>query len=220
MTILAVRLVGDPVLRTPADAVTRFDEGLRRLAEDMHQTMEEVSGVGLAGPQVGVSLRIFTYHVGDERGTVCNPVIHLDPEAESSLDQGSEGCLSVPGLGFPLPRPASVRLTGQDVDGQPIELVATGLLARCFQHETDHLSGTLYIDKLGGEERKQAWRAIRDAGFEANAQSVLSQRAGAVGSAFGGASFGGSSFSGGATRTGSAFGAGTPTTPSSKTKKA
>ncbi len=192
MTILAVRLVGDPVLRTPADAVTRFDDTLAKLAADMHETMEEVAGVGLAGPQVGVSLRVFTYHVGEERGTVCNPVVEV---LGGELDHGSEGCLSVPGLGFPLDRPARVRVTGQDITGAPLVLEGEGLLARCFQHETDHLGGTLYIDKLAGEERKRAWRAIREEGFEANAQSVLQDRAGAVGSAFGGASFGGSAFS-------------------------
>lgn len=194
MTILAVRLVGDPVLRTPADAVTRFDDTLAKLAADMHETMEEVAGVGLAGPQVGVSLRIFTYHVGEERGTVCNPVVEVLGGADARIDHGSEGCLSVPGLGFPLDRPARVRVSGQDITGAPLELEGEGLLARCFQHETDHLGGTLYVDKLSGEERKRAWRAIREEGFEANAQSVLQERAGAVGSAFGGASFGGSAF--------------------------
>ncbi|MDR2254645.1 MAG: peptide deformylase [Arthrobacter sp.] len=192
MTILAVRLVGDPVLRTPAEPVTRFDDTLAKLAADMHETMEEVAGVGLAGPQVGVSLRIFTFHVGDQRGTVCNPVVEVLGGEE--VDHGSEGCLSVPGLGFPLDRPARVRVSGQGIDGERLELEAEGLLARCFQHETDHLGGTLYIDKLSGEERKRAWRAIREGGFEDNAQSVLRERSGAVGSAFGGATFGGSAF--------------------------
>jgi len=198
VTILAVRLVGDPVLRTAADPVTRFDGALLRLSEDMHQTMDEVNGVGLAGPQVGAGLRIFTYNVDGQRGTVCNPVVDVSPGEGLEPDGGSEGCLSVPGLGFPLARSAAVRLTGQDEHGEPLEIEATGLLARCFQHETDHLDGTLYVDKLAGEERKRAWKLIRESGFSQHANKVAAERSGAVGSAFGGAavtsSFGGTSF--------------------------
>lgn len=187
MTILAVRLVGDPVLRTPAEPVTRFDDAFRRLCADMHQTMDEVDGVGLAGPQVGVGLRVLTYRVGQERGTVCNPVLDLSPSADQEPDPGSEGCLSVPGLSFALPRAASVVLTGQDEHGEPLRLQAQGLLARCFQHETDHLSGILYVDQLKGETRKRAWAAIRDARFAQHAAGVEAERSFAVGSAFGGA---------------------------------
>ena len=187
MTILAVRLVGDPVLRTAADNVTRFDAALLRLSADMHQTMDEVNGVGLAGPQVGAGLRIFTYHVEGRRGTVCNPVLDLSPAEGVEPDGGSEGCLSVPGLGFPLPRAAAVRLTGQDEHGKALSIDATGLLARCFQHETDHLDGTLYVDRLAGEERKRAWKLIREAEFAQHAARVATQRSGRVGSAFGGA---------------------------------
>lgn len=184
MTILSVRLVGDPVLRTAADRVTRFDEKLRRLAEDMHQTMDDVNGVGLAGPQVGVSLRIFTYRVGDAVGTVCNPVLSF-PEGVTGTDGGSEGCLSVPGLGFPLERPASVHLSGVDVDGSALEIDAEGLLARCFQHETDHLDGTLYVDRLLGEAKASAWGVIRRGDYDSRADAVARGRASTVGSAFG-----------------------------------
>ena len=185
MTILAIRVVGDPVLRTPAEKVTRFDARLHRLVQDMHQTMDQVQGVGLAGPQVGSSLRLFVYHVGDERGTVCNPVLDLSPAAELPEDPGSEGCLSVPGLGFRLPRPAAVLLTGQDEHGEPLRIEAEGLLARCFQHETDHLDGTLYIDKLQQPERREAMAALRDPRFAGHAGQVTAQRSTAVGSAFG-----------------------------------
>lgn len=187
MTILAVRLVGDPVLRTPAEPVTRFDDAFRRLCADMHQTMDEVDGVGLAGPQVGVGLRVFTYHVGDQRGTVCNPVLDLAPARDLEPDPGSEGCLSVPGLSFALPRAARVSLRGQDEHGEPLSLEGEGLLARCFQHETDHLNGILYVDQLKGETRKRAWASIRDGRFAQHAAGVEAERSFAVGSAFGGA---------------------------------
>ena len=185
MTILAVRLVGDPVLRTQTEPVTRFDDALRRLAADMHQTMDEVQGVGLAGPQIGSSLSIFVFRIGDQRGTVCNPVIDASASHGVEADHGSEGCLSVPGLGFPLDRPAVVTVSGQDEFGEPITLSGEGLLARCFQHETDHLAGMLYVDRLEGDARKNAWRAIREPGFAQNAQRVERERAGAVASAFG-----------------------------------
>lgn len=186
MTILAVRLVGDPVLRTPAEPVTRFDAAFQRLCADMHQTMDEVDGVGLAGPQVGVGLRVFTYRVGEERGTVCNPVLDFSASAGLDMGPGSEGCLSVPGLSYALPREARVNLTGQDEHGEPLSLEGEGLLARCFQHETDHLNGILYVDQLKGETRKRAWAAIRNARFAQHAAGVEAERSFAVGSAFGG----------------------------------
>ncbi|MGO3151319.1 MAG: peptide deformylase [Galactobacter sp.] len=184
MTVLPVRVVGDPVLRTQTDPVTRFDDKLRHLVQDMHQTMEAVNGVGLAAPQIGVSQSLFVYHVGNEAGAVCNPVVSVDPHAGTDTE-GSEGCLSVPGLGFHLPRPDSVTVHGQDLDGNPITLTGTGLLARCFQHETDHLSGKLYIDHLTGADRKQAFAAIRSQRFTTHANQVGLERAGNVGSAFG-----------------------------------
>lgn len=186
MTVLPVRVVGDPVLRTEADPVTRFDDRLRRLVADMHQTMEAVNGVGLAGPQVGVGQRLFVYHVGEESGTVCNPSITVDTDAGTDTE-GSEGCLSVPGLGFPLPRPDALVLTGQDEHGAPLRIHATGLLARCFQHETDHLGGKLYIDRLTGDQRKEAFAALRSPRFGEHAAKVGRDRASGVGSAFGGA---------------------------------
>jgi peptide deformylase len=179
-----VRVVGDPVLRTQADPVTRFDDRLRRLVQDMHQTMEAVNGVGLAGPQVGVGQRIFVYHVGKDSGAVCNPEIQVKESAGMDTTS-SEGCLSVPGLGFRLPRPDAVTLTGQDLNGNELRIEATGLLARCFQHETDHLHGHLYIDRLKGEDRKRAFAAIRTQQFSRNADRVGAERADSVGSAFG-----------------------------------
>lgn len=185
MTILAIRVMGDPVLRTPADPVTRFDATLARLCADMHQTMDEVDGVGLAAPQVGTGLRVFVYHVGEDRGTVCNPCIDLSPAEGLEPDDGSEGCLSVPGLGFRLPRPAAVTLTGVDEHGDALRIEATGLLARCLQHETDHLDGKLYVDRLTGEARRQAFSALRDPRFTEHAGGVSADRARSVSSAFG-----------------------------------
>jgi peptide deformylase len=153
-----IRVLGDPVLRTPAEPVTVFDKELRRLIDEMFEAMYAADGVGLAGPQIGVSRRLFVYDCSGRKGHVINPTLTID-DTEEVLDH--EGCLSVPGrdTGKPIyastPRAAGVRISGVDRLGKPVELRARGLLARCFQHEADHLDGKLYIDHLPKDEARK-----------------------------------------------------------------
>jgi peptide deformylase len=154
-----IRLFGDPVLRTPAEPVTDFDAELRNLVRDLTETMLDAPGVGLAAPQLGVGLRVFTYHVDDEPGHLVNPVLTLDGKEETD----DEGCLSLPGLQFPTPRAPRVVATGFNMYGDPVTIEGSELLARCVQHETDHLDGILFIDRLDKKQRKLAMKAIREA---------------------------------------------------------
>ena len=154
-----IRLFGDPVLRTPAEPVADFDLELRNLVRDLTETMLDAPGVGLAAPQIGVSLRVFTYHVADEPGHLVNPVLALEGDAETD----DEGCLSLPGLQFPTARAPRVVATGFNMYGDPVTIEGTELLARCVQHETDHLDGILFIDRLDKKQRKLAMKAIREA---------------------------------------------------------
>lgn len=160
MAVRDIRLFGDPVLRTPAEPVTTFDKELRQLVADLTETMRAAPGVGLAAPQIGVSLRVFTYDVDGVLGHLVNPV--LGPFSEQMMD-GEEGCLSLPGLAFDLERPEQVLAAGQNVYGDPVVVEGSGLLSRCLQHETDHLDGVLFIDRLDRETKKAAMRAIREA---------------------------------------------------------
>jgi peptide deformylase len=156
--LLPIRTLGDPVLREPAKPVEAFDRALRRLADDMLETMYAAPGVGLAGPQVGVSLRIFTYDDGETGSRVMvNPEL-ADPEGSISEE---EGCLSIPGPFHPTERFLRIVCRGQDVSGRPVEVVGEGLLARIFQHETDHLDGRLYIDRLDEEGRRAVLAELR-----------------------------------------------------------
>ncbi|MGG5751375.1 peptide deformylase [Zafaria sp. Z1313] len=182
MAVLGIRIVGDPVLRTPAEEVTEFGPGLARLVGDMLETMDDVDGAGLAAPQIGVALRVFTYRIGEERGYVVNPVLEVSDELQ---EPGGEGCLSVPGLGYTTPRRRWARVTGVDVDGAPVVVEGEGLLARCLQHETDHLDGRLYIDRLTGGDKKDALRRIRTSGFNGVAAATVAERARSLGSSFG-----------------------------------
>ena len=159
MTVQPIRIFGDPVLRTPALEVVDFDKDLRKLVADLTDTMMEAPGVGLAAPQLGVSLRVFTYWVDDELGHVVNPSLDLSDEQQI----GEEGCLSLPGLSFDTPRAMSVVAKGFNMYGEPIELIGSDLLARCVQHETDHLDGIIFIDRLDPEARKEAMKQIRAA---------------------------------------------------------
>lgn len=181
MAILTIRIIGDPVLRTPSAPVTTFDSDLARLVADMEETMLDVDGAGLAAPQVGIGLRVFTYSVEGAAGHVVNPVLEVGNEDQD----GSEGCLSVPGLGYATPRRNWARVTGQDVTGAPVTVEGEGLLARALQHETDHLDGVLYINRLTGEDRKSAMRSIRDQRYQQVTASTASERAQSVGSSFG-----------------------------------
>jgi peptide deformylase len=154
-----IKLFGDPVLRTPAEPVVDFDLELRNLVADLTETMLNAPGVGLAAPQIGVGLRVFTYHVDDEPGHLVNPVLRLEGEEE----EDDEGCLSLPGLQFLTPRAPRVIATGFNMHGDPVTIEGTELLARCVQHETDHLDGILFIDRLDKNQRKLAMKAIREA---------------------------------------------------------
>jgi peptide deformylase len=160
VSVRPIRLLGDPVLRAPAAPVTTFDKELRRLVKDLMDTMRDAPGSGLAAPQVGVSLRVFTYDVGDEVGHLINPV--LGPFSEEMMD-GEEGCLSLPGLSFELKRPERVIAAGQNMYGDPVVIEGTGYLSRALQHETDHLDGVIFLDRLDPETRKAAMKAIRSA---------------------------------------------------------
>ena len=161
MTVQAIRLFGDPVLRTPADPVVDFDKELRTLVADLTETMLDAPGVGLAAPQIGVGLRVFTYHVDDEQaGHLINPVLHFPSDEEQD---GEEGCLSIPGLKFDCRRRQHVVAHGQNEYGDPVTVEGTQLLARCIQHETDHLDGVLFVDRLDTETKKAAMKAIREA---------------------------------------------------------
>jgi peptide deformylase len=159
VAIQPIRLFGDPVLRTPAEPVVDFDKELRRLVQDLTDTMLDAPGAGLAAPQLGVSLRVFTYHVDDELGHLVNPELSLSEEQQDGL----EGCLSLPGLEFDCRRALRVVARGRDQWGEPVTLEGSDLLARAVQHETDHLDGILFVDRLDRETRKAALRAIREA---------------------------------------------------------
>ena len=159
MSIKDIRLFGDPVLRTAAAEVTDFDKQLRVLVKDLEDTMLDAPGAGLAAPQIGVGLRVFTYWVDGVLGHLVNPVLDLSTDEQD----GPEGCLSIPGLAFDTRRALSVVAKGQDMWGEPVVLEGTQLLARCVQHETDHLDGILFLDRLDPDARREAMRAIRDA---------------------------------------------------------
>ena len=159
MTVLPIRTLGDPVLREPTSPVETFDDALRALAEDMFETMYAAPGVGLAANQVGIGKAFFVY---DDReghtGFVANPELS-ELEGEDTFE---EGCLSIPGPYHDTVRAARVRLRGRDLDGEPVDIGAEGLLARIFQHETDHLRGMLYVDRLDDEGRRDVMRQLRE----------------------------------------------------------
>jgi peptide deformylase len=160
VSVRPIRLIGDPLLRTKAHPVTTFDKELRRLVKDLTDTMRDAPGSGLAAPQIGVSLRVFTYDVDDELGHLINPI--LGPFSEEMMD-GEEGCLSIPDLAFELKRPERVVAVGQNMYGDPVTVEGHGYLSRALQHETDHLDGILFVDKLDPKTRKAAMKAIREA---------------------------------------------------------
>jgi peptide deformylase len=159
VSIKDIRLFGDPVLRTAAAEVVDFDKQLRVLVKDLEDTMLDAPGAGLAAPQIGVGLRVFTYWVDGVLGHLVNPVLDLSDEEQD----GPEGCLSIPGLAFDTRRALTVVAKGQNMHGEPVVLEGSQLLARCVQHETDHLDGVLFVDRLDPEARREAMRAIREA---------------------------------------------------------
>ncbi len=158
MTIQSIRHFGDPVLTTPAAEVVDFDKELRNLVQDLTETMLEAPGAGLAAPQIGVSLRVFVWNVDDEIGHLINPTLDLSDE----LQDGEEGCLSFPGLLYETPRALRAVAKGFSMHGDPILVEGTEFLARALQHETDHLNGILFIDRMPSELRKEAMKEIRE----------------------------------------------------------
>lgn len=159
MTIRPIRELGDPVLRTPSDEVTAFDAWLATLVRDLEETVDNPGRAGVAAPQIGVSVRVFSYNVDGVIGHMVNPVI---VERSEETQDGDEGCLSVPGIWAPTVRAMRCVAEGFDVDGKPLRLEGEGLMARCLQHEVDHLDGKVFLDRLTGDARKAALRALRD----------------------------------------------------------
>ena len=160
MAIFPIRTFGDPVLRTAATAVDEIDDGIRRLVQDMIETMYDAPGVGLAAPQIGISRRVFVFDSADGTGAhaVINPVM-LEASDEWEFE---EGCLSVPGKYWPIKRPGYVRLRGLNLDGEEVVYEGEELLGRVLQHEYDHLEGTLLVERLERRVRKEALRELRD----------------------------------------------------------
>ena len=163
MAVLPIRIMGDPVLHAPAARVDEITDEVRTLVADMFETMDAAPGVGLAAPQIGVGLRIFTYTYEDDegqpwRGVVINPELWIRPMEPGypDPDEESEGCLSFPGERFPLRRSDAALLTGTDLDGHAVRIEVTGWRARILQHEFDHLDGILYVDRLDEEDGRVA----------------------------------------------------------------
>jgi len=159
VTIRPIRELGDPVLRTPADEVRAFDRELAALVRDLEETVDHPGRAGLAAPQIGVSARVFSYNIDGVIGHLVNPRV---VERSEQIQDGDEGCLSVPGIWAPTVRAMHAVVEGFDVHGEPLRLEGDGLMARCLQHEVDHLDGKVFLDRLTGDARKQAFRMLRE----------------------------------------------------------
>jgi peptide deformylase len=159
MAMREIRVLPDPVLRTPCDEITTIDDRVRGLVGDLVETVDADGRAGLAANQIGVSLRAFSWNVDDEIGYVLNPRI---VELSDEVQDGDEGCLSVPGLWYPTTRAWYARIVGTNLDGKEVVVEGTGLMARCLQHECDHLDGRLYLDRLERTVRKKAMRELRE----------------------------------------------------------
>ena len=167
MSVTPIRLFGDPVLTTPAAPVLDFDAELRRLVDDLTETMFAAGGAGLAAPQIGVGLRVFTWFVDGEVGHLVNPdVVPVGDEVE----EGPEGCLSIPGYRWDCRRHLHVVASGWNMHGDPVRVEGSELLARAIQHETDHLDGVLFVDRLDAATREAALRALVEAEWAGMAQ--------------------------------------------------
>ncbi|MCO1595094.1 peptide deformylase [Micromonospora sp. RHAY321] len=163
MTMRPIRIIGDPVLRTPCEPVTTFDAELRALVTDLMDTLLGAPGrAGVAAPQIGVSAQVFVYDADGHRGHLINPTLELSEERQDD----EEGCLSIPGLYFPTQRALHATARGVDQHGEPLTIAGSGFLARALQHETDHLLGKLYVDTLHGDIRRRALREIRAGRFD------------------------------------------------------
>lgn len=159
MAMREIRVLPDPVLRTPCEEITTIDERVRSLVADLVETVDYEGRAGLAANQIGVSLRAFSWNIEDEIGYVLNPrIVEL---SEEDYQDGDEGCLSVPGLWYPTRRAWYAKVVGTDLDGGEVVVEGTELMARCLQHECDHLDGMLYLDRLERSARKKAMRELR-----------------------------------------------------------
>ncbi|HEV7146578.1 MAG TPA: peptide deformylase [Pedococcus sp.] len=172
MTIRPIVITGEPVLHRRAEPVPAFDTQLAALVDDMFDTMAAAHGVGLAAPQIGVGLRVFTWQMDNEdgvpsRGVVVNPFVSSSKPSLEEPDphDEEEGCLSVPGESFPLKRGERATVTGFDLAGHELSFEASGWFARCMQHEYDHLNGFLYVDRLNERWSKKARKAVKRAGW-------------------------------------------------------
>ncbi|MFB9685882.1 peptide deformylase [Amycolatopsis plumensis] len=168
MTIHPIVIAGEPVLHQPTREITEFDEKLRTLVDDMFETMYAAEGVGLAANQIGLDLRVFVYDCPDDegvrhKGVVVNPKLETSeiPETMPDPDDDWEGCLSAPGESYPTGRAKWAKVTGADIEGNPIEVEGTGYFARCLQHETDHLDGYIYLDRLVGRHARAAKKMLK-----------------------------------------------------------
>ena len=170
MSVQRIRLFGDPVLRRPAAEVVDFDRELRRLVEDLTDTMLDAPGAGLAAPQIGVGLRVFTWHVEDELGHLVNPRLRLSEE----MQDGPEGCLSVPDLSFDCRRARHVVASGFTMYGEPVAVEGSDVLARALQHETDHLDGVLFLDRVEDPTTFSTWEHARGA-FDERAREIVAR---------------------------------------------
>ncbi|WP_243075243.1 peptide deformylase [Microbacterium sp. SS28] len=159
MTVRPIRLFGDPVLRAPSAPITQIDDGVRALVQDLLDTVALPGRAGVAAPQIGVGLRAFSYNIDGDIGYILNPEV---VEVSGELEPTGEGCLSVPGLWHDALRHPHAKVVGIDLDGEEVVLEGDGLLAQALQHETDHLDGMLYIQRLSPENRKIAMREIRE----------------------------------------------------------
>ncbi|MCS5724256.1 peptide deformylase [Herbiconiux sp. CPCC 203407] len=160
MTVREIRIFGDPVLKTVSDPVVDIDDRVRGLIEDLLDSVKVPGRAGVAASQIGVNLRAFSYNVDGEVGYIINPVL---VEVSGEPELVDEGCLSVPDLWFKTSRHPFARATGIDLDGNPVEVAGTGVLAQALQHETDHLDGLLYLDRLDKPTRREAMRQVREA---------------------------------------------------------
>ena len=160
MAIREIRVIGDPVLRTPCEPITEIDDRVRSLVEDLLETVDQEGRAGLAANQLGVNLRAFAWNIDDDLGYVLNPrIVEL---SQDEYQDGDEGCLSVPGLWYPTKRAWYARVVGEDLEGKEVVVEGTELMARCLQHEVDHLDGMLYLDRLERSVRKKAMRNMRE----------------------------------------------------------
>lgn len=159
MATREIRVVGDPVLRTPCEPITEITDSVRALVEDLLETVDHDGRAGLAANQIGVSLRAFSWNIDGDIGYVLNPqIVEVSTELQELAD---EGCLSVPGLWFSCERPLYARAVGTDLDGNPVVVEGEDIWARLVNHEVDHLNGKLYIDRLAKEERRRAMKELR-----------------------------------------------------------